>query len=39
VAEAKLREWGPALWGQPGTKEVADAIATDHDRLFAILGR
>ena len=36
-ADAKLSAWGPALWGDDGTKAVADAIATDDDRLFSVL--
>ena len=38
VAEAKLLAWGPQLWGDDGTKTVADAVATDDDRLFELLG-
>jgi hypothetical protein len=37
VADAKLAAWGPALWGEDGTKAVADAIATDDDGLFTAL--
>lgn len=37
VAAAKLAEWGPGLWGDDGTKALADAIATDDDRLWALL--
>ncbi|MEY2477275.1 MAG: hypothetical protein QOG87_2590 [Actinomycetota bacterium] len=39
VANAKLSAWGPALWGDDGTKAVADAIATDDAALFALLGQ
>ena len=37
VAETKLTDWGPDLWGDHGTKAVVEAIATDHDGLCAIL--
>ena len=37
VADAKLAAWGPSLWGDDGTKAVADAIATDDPRLWALL--
>lgn len=37
VADAKLSAWGPQLWGDDGTKAVADAIATDDDQLFELL--
>lgn len=37
VSAAKLAEWGAGLWGSEGTKAVADAVATDDDRLFALL--
>ena len=37
VADAKLAAWGPALWGDDGTKAVADAIATDDDQLCSVL--
>jgi 2-methylcitrate dehydratase PrpD len=36
VADTKLAEWGPQLWGADGTKAIADAIATDDDQLFAL---
>jgi hypothetical protein len=39
VADAKLAEWGPQLWDADGTKAIADAVATDDDQLFALLGR
>jgi 2-methylcitrate dehydratase PrpD len=37
VSAAKLAEWGPALWGDDGTKAIADAIAADDDKLFSVL--
>jgi 2-methylcitrate dehydratase PrpD len=38
VSAAKLTEWGPALWGDDGTKAVADAIAADDANLYELLG-
>jgi 2-methylcitrate dehydratase PrpD len=37
VAAAKLAAHGPALWGEDGTKAVADAIATDEGALHAVV--
>jgi 2-methylcitrate dehydratase PrpD len=37
VSAAKLAEWGPSLWGDDGTKAVADAVAADDDKLWSLL--
>ena len=39
VSRVKLRDWGPALWGDAGTGAIAAAIDTDDDRLPELLAR
>lgn len=38
VAITKLLRYGPALWGESGTRAIDVAIARDDDRLWSLLG-